>query len=171
VKFKPRQETNKEVIYSIPCQCGKEYIGETGRPLTTRVKEHRALLKKGETATSKLVEHAWNTKHDFLWDKAKPFGRETRWKARKFHEALEMYMGGENVISAPSMDVDPVWYTTLDELKKTRKKREREKVQQRFYDARPVSETSRNENPSPYLPCPSHVEYYDLTAKPVESHL
>ena len=124
VKFKPRQETNKEVIYSIPCQCGKEYIGETGRPLTTRVKEHRAALKKGETTTSKLVEHAWNTEHDFMWDQAKPIGRETRWKARKCHEALEIYMGGKNVISAPSMDVDPVWYTTLDELKKTRKKRE-----------------------------------------------
>ena len=94
VKFKPRQETNKEVVYSIPCQCGKEYIGETGRPLKTRVKEHRAALKKGEIATSKLVELAWNTEHEFNWDQNKPIGRETRWKARKCHEALEIYTGG-----------------------------------------------------------------------------
>jgi hypothetical protein len=33
-------------------------------------------------------------------------------------------MGGENVISDPSMDVDPVWYTTLVEPNKMRKKRE-----------------------------------------------
>ena len=115
MKFKPRQETNKDVVYSIPCHCGKEYIGETGKLLKTRVKEHRAALKKGETATSKLVKHAWNKEHEFNWNQAKPIGRETRWKARKCHEALEIYMGGENVISAPSMDVDPVWYPTLNE--------------------------------------------------------
>jgi hypothetical protein len=28
----------KEVIYSIPCSCGKSYIGETGCTLETRVK-------------------------------------------------------------------------------------------------------------------------------------
>jgi hypothetical protein len=61
VKFKPLQETNKELIYSKPCQCGKEYIGETGRPLTMRVKEHRAALKNGETANLKFFEHAWKT--------------------------------------------------------------------------------------------------------------
>jgi hypothetical protein len=32
--FKPKQPAiNKEVVYSIPCQCDKEYIGETDRPL------------------------------------------------------------------------------------------------------------------------------------------
>jgi hypothetical protein len=44
-----------------------------------------------------------------MWDKAKTIGRETRWKARKCHEALEIYMGGANGISAPRIDVDPEW--------------------------------------------------------------
>jgi hypothetical protein len=59
-----------------------------------------------------------------MWDKAKPIGREKRWKMRICREALEIYMGGENVIGAPSMDVDPVWYSINDVLKKTRKERE-----------------------------------------------
>ena len=29
------------VVYWIPCQCGKVYVGETQRCLRTRVKEHR----------------------------------------------------------------------------------------------------------------------------------
>ena len=29
-------------VYWIPCECGKVYIGETGRNLPTRLKEHRA---------------------------------------------------------------------------------------------------------------------------------
>jgi predicted GIY-YIG superfamily endonuclease len=76
VKFKLKWSTNKDVIYSIPCECGKEYIGETGRPLLTKVKEHKAALKKGETIFSKLVEHAWEMDHNFLCDEAKAIERE-----------------------------------------------------------------------------------------------
>jgi predicted GIY-YIG superfamily endonuclease len=141
VKFKPKQSTNKEVIYSIPCECGKEYIGETGRPLLTRVKEHKAALKKGETISSKLVEHAWEMDHNFMWDEAKAIGRESNWKARKFHEALEIYLGGDRVISAPSMDLDPVWYPTLDDLKKSRNKKS---TMTTNYAAPLASERSRN---------------------------
>ena len=28
------------VVYRIPCECGKVYIGETGRPMQDRIKEH-----------------------------------------------------------------------------------------------------------------------------------
>jgi hypothetical protein len=65
----------KKVINSIPCECGKEYIGETGRPLLTRVKEDRAALTNSETNSSKLVEHAWEMDHNFMWDETKAIGR------------------------------------------------------------------------------------------------
>jgi hypothetical protein len=32
--------------YSIPCECGRSYIGETGRPLAMQLHEHRTILKK-----------------------------------------------------------------------------------------------------------------------------
>jgi hypothetical protein len=44
--------------------------------------------------------------------------RETKWKARKFHEAALIYMGGEQVVSALSMDIDPIWYPVLDDYNK-----------------------------------------------------
>ena len=28
------------VVYRIPCECGKVYIGDTGRPIQDRIKEH-----------------------------------------------------------------------------------------------------------------------------------
>ena len=34
------------VVYQIPCQCGKVYVGETQRRLETRVKEHKDACSK-----------------------------------------------------------------------------------------------------------------------------
>jgi hypothetical protein len=42
----------KEVIYEIPCECGTNYLGETGHPLETQVNEHR----KSWLKLSKLQE-------------------------------------------------------------------------------------------------------------------
>jgi hypothetical protein len=33
--------------YSIPCECGRSYIGETSRPLAVRLREHRHNLHQG----------------------------------------------------------------------------------------------------------------------------
>jgi hypothetical protein len=32
-------------IYNIPCECGRSYFGETGRPLSVRIGEHKFNLK------------------------------------------------------------------------------------------------------------------------------
>ena len=41
-RVKPPTDFNmiKNCIYSIPCSCGKIYIGETGHPLKVRLEEH-----------------------------------------------------------------------------------------------------------------------------------
>jgi predicted GIY-YIG superfamily endonuclease len=124
VKFKSKSEkVDKEVVYSIPCRCGKCYIGETGRTLETRLKEHKQSLtvRRCDVTTSKLVEHAFAEDHIFEWDNAKVMTSEKEWKARKFHEATHIYMGGDEVICAPSMDIDPAWKPILDDYKKAKK--------------------------------------------------
>ena len=37
------------VVYRIPCECGKVYIGETGRPLQDRIKEHDRDIRLART--------------------------------------------------------------------------------------------------------------------------
>jgi hypothetical protein len=86
-----------------------------------RLKEHKQSLSRGDITTSKLVEHAITEAHIFEWDNANVIASEKRWKARKFHEADLIYMVGDQVISAPSMDIDPVWRPILDEYKQTKK--------------------------------------------------
>ena len=59
------------VVYRIPCECGKVYIGETGRPMQERIKEHDRDIRLARTQTSTVSEHVYNTGHYPLWDEVK----------------------------------------------------------------------------------------------------
>jgi hypothetical protein len=85
--------------------------------------EHQTALKKCEMTTSKLFEHAWNVDHNFEIDRAKPTGSERHWKTRKCHEAIDIYLGGQIVVSASRMDLDTASFSTLNELKVVRNKK------------------------------------------------
>ena len=57
-------EEQKGVVYYIPCtDCPKVYIGQTGRCLKLRLKEHHCALKNGDVATSAVAEHTWTMGH------------------------------------------------------------------------------------------------------------
>ena len=64
------------VVYRIPCECGKVYIGETGRPMQDRMKEHERDIRLARTQTSAVSEHANNTGHNPLWNEAKFINRD-----------------------------------------------------------------------------------------------
>ena len=65
--FRPKDPIPKEkktgVIYKIPCQdCNTNYIGETGRALSTRIKEHQGLRPPGqiwEISNSRTCKQPW----------------------------------------------------------------------------------------------------------------
>ena len=52
------------VIYKIKCICGDFYVRETGRNLTTRVKEHKAACRLAAFDRSAVAERAWQEGHD-----------------------------------------------------------------------------------------------------------
>lgn len=57
-------------VYKIDCSCGKSYIGETGRSLQTRLKEHGADIRNERSRTSALAEHSSKTKHHVCLERA-----------------------------------------------------------------------------------------------------
>ena len=59
------------VVYKIPCECGKVYIGETGRAMHDRIKEHDRDIQLAHTQTSAVSEHANETGHLPLWNQVK----------------------------------------------------------------------------------------------------
>jgi hypothetical protein len=51
-------------VYSISCECGQVYIGQTGWSIKTRIKEHHRHIQLGHPDKSAVAEHRLN--HDHL---------------------------------------------------------------------------------------------------------
>ena len=90
--------------YCVPClSCPQKYIGETGRKLETRIKEHQEECEKvmakrktrsvpQEEDTSKLKsaisEHARENNHIMNWDEVGILERDTDKRTRWIREAI-----------------------------------------------------------------------------------
>jgi hypothetical protein len=97
-----------QCIYSIPCECGRSYIGETGRPLAVRLREHRHNLEQGRLEKSKLAQHAYEEGHRIGWDDARVLEIESNSRCRKYKELAHMACL-INPISQPNLDISPIW--------------------------------------------------------------
>ena len=79
VRPKDALEPTKQdgVVYKIPCECGKVYIGETGRAMQDRIKEHDRDIRPSRTQTSAVSEHANKTGHLPIWKEVKFIDRDS----------------------------------------------------------------------------------------------
>jgi len=59
------------VVYKIPCECGRVYIGETGRAMQDRIKQHDRDIRLACTQTAAVSEHANETGHLPIWKEVK----------------------------------------------------------------------------------------------------
>jgi hypothetical protein len=64
-------------ICIIPCECGRSYIGKTGRPLAVRLHKHSS-LKEGLNRKVKISPHGVS------WDEARIFEIESNSRYRKY---------------------------------------------------------------------------------------
>ena len=93
----------KSVVYQIPCgSCTKSYIGETGRGLVTRLKEHKRDLKN-HADHSAFVIHAEKSHHLPNWDGAKILTSCKNKDIRKATEAAYITMNDTINIRVGSM--------------------------------------------------------------------
>ena len=81
-KDKDSAEDVSGVVYNIKCKdCEAEYIGETGRALTERLKEHKM-------NSSVVCHHAKLNKHKIDMDNVEIVDRDSRWFERGVREAI-----------------------------------------------------------------------------------
>ena len=99
VRPKDTLEPTKQdgVVYKIPCECGKVYIGETGRAMQDRIKEHDRDIRLARTQTSAVSEHANETGHLPIWKEVKFIDRDPHWYTRRVKEALHIRLHPNNI--------------------------------------------------------------------------
>ena len=65
------------VVYKIPCECGKVYIGETGRAMKERIKEHERDIRLARTQNSAVQNTL--TKQDTILFGTKFIDHDPHW--------------------------------------------------------------------------------------------
>ena len=99
VRPKDTLEPTKQdgVVYKIPCECGKVYIGKTGRAMQDRIKERDRNIRLARTQTSAVSEHANETGHLPIWKEVKFIDRDPHWYTRRVKEAIHIRLHPNNI--------------------------------------------------------------------------
>lgn len=84
-------------VYRIPCSCGKVYIGTTKRSMGTRLKEHKANCRLGQTEKSAVAEHALTDgDHSIQFGSCRLLSSVNGYHNRLVREAIEIHKHPDN---------------------------------------------------------------------------
>ena len=124
------------VVYRIPCECGKVYIGETGRSIRERIKEHDRDIRLARTQISAVSEHANKIGHHPLWNEVKFIDRDSHWYTHRVKEAIHIRLHPDNINRDNGIEIPEAWIPTI-------KKHNRRPVHQRAAEGTTSNRTSR----------------------------
>ena len=97
----------------IPCECGKVYIGETGRAMRDRIKEHDRDIRLARTQTSAVSEYANETGHLPVWKEVKFIDRDPHWYTRRVKEAIHIRLHPNNINRDSGIEIPKAWIPTI----------------------------------------------------------
>ena len=115
----PIDPSLKKGVYMIPCECGKAYIGETGRSIKTRVKEHCADIRLNRTQKSALAQHSHGTKHPIRIEDMKVLAHVDNWSLRRIREAIEIVKHPHCLNRDDGLSISRSWLPNLSQLSQT----------------------------------------------------
>ena len=115
VRPKDALEPSKQggVVYKIPWKCGKVYIGETGRSMRERMKEHDEDIRFIRTQTSAVAEHANETGHIPIWSNVKFIDRDPHWYTPRVKEAIHIRLHPNNINRESGIEIPRAWIPTI----------------------------------------------------------
>ena len=107
------------VVYRIPCECGKVYIGEIGRSMQERIKEHDRDIRLARTQTSAVSEHANKTGPHPLWNEVKFIDRHSHWYTRRVKEAIHTRIHPDNINRDNGIEIPEACIPTIKTQQET----------------------------------------------------
>ena len=108
VKKRPAPSKTFGVVYVIKCSdCSWNYVGETGRSLQERQKEHSRAIRDMDVDRSEIARHAVETGHRVDPMAAAVVDKDSDWRRRVIKEAVwTKKLGGSNHVKH---DIGAVW--------------------------------------------------------------
>jgi hypothetical protein len=93
MKTRPERDSQQTVqcVYSIPCECGRSYTGETGRPLAVLLREHRHNLIEGLLDKSELAQLSYEDGDRVGWDEVRILEIESNNRCGKYKESAHWH--------------------------------------------------------------------------------
>jgi hypothetical protein len=99
-------------IYRIPCECGTVYIGQTGRSVDIRLKEHQRLIRLEHPDKSAVAEHTIEQGYRFQFLNDSILATKTRYMDLIFREVIglnsTLTVSSEMVVFVPVYHGSPV---------------------------------------------------------------
>ena len=116
--------TKSNVVYSIACDCGKCYIGETERTLQKRLKEHKDACIGGMVERSAVADHAWSEHHRIDWNQVQVIDCANKRIELLIKEALHIAMipDGACLNRDKGLELPDCWLSTIRALQNKKDK-------------------------------------------------
>ena len=113
-------------------------MGETGRSMRERIKEHE--IRFTGTQTSAVSEHANETGHIPIWSKIKFIDLDPYWYTRRVKEAIHIRLHPNNINRDSGIDIPEAWIPTI---------KQQNSRFMRTYEETPSNDRNNNEDRNP----------------------
>ena len=129
LKDKMRDEEKSGVIYKIPLNCDKCYVGESVKVWKIRKGQHEGYIRDKKVKESAIFEHLTNCiqtcgidNPGIKWAECEILGQEDNVYRRKALDSMHIKMRKEKVVNRNEGSLDPIWDRVVKDCSKNKKR-------------------------------------------------